>query len=76
VAAVIGILILERAYPRALDYRASAMTLGLLIYLLICPIPVVGWVVTLIVSVLGLGGMFLSIRQIKRDKKPAAKKKK
>ncbi len=76
VAAVIGILILERAYPRALDYRASAMTLGLLIYLLICPIPVVGWVIALIVTVLGLGGMFLSIRQIKRDKKPAAKKKK
>jgi hypothetical protein len=76
VAAVIGILILERAYPRALDYRASAMTLGLLIYLLICPIPVVGWVIALIVTVLGLGGMFLSIRQIERDKKPAAKKKK
>jgi uncharacterized protein YneF (UPF0154 family) len=37
---------------------------------------VVGWVIALIVTVLGLGGMFLSIRQIKRDKKPAAKKKK
>jgi len=76
VAALAGILILERVYPRALEYRASAMTLGLLIYLLLCLIPVVGWVIALVVSVLGLGAMFLSIRQIKRDKKPAAKKKK
>ena len=76
VAAVVGILILERVYPRGLEYRASAMTLGLLIYLLLCLIPVVGWVVALVVSVLGLGGMILSIRQIKRDKKPAPKKKK
>ena len=75
VAAVVGNLILERVYPRALEYRASAMTLGLLIYLLLCPIPVVGWVVALVVSVLGLGGMFQSIRQIKRDKKSAPKKK-
>ena len=52
------------------------MTLGLLIYLLLCPIPVVGWVVALVVSVLGLGGMFLSVRQIKRDRKALAKKKK
>jgi len=76
VAALVGIFILERAYPRALEYRGTAMTLGHLIYLPLCLIPVVGWVLALIISVLGLGAMFLSIRQIKRDRKPAAKKKK
>ena len=73
VAALVGILILERAYPRALEYRGSAMTLGLLIYLLLCPIPVLGWVVALLVTVLGLGAMFLSVRQIKQDRKSAKK---
>lgn len=76
VAALVGILILERAYPRALEYRGSAMTLGLLIYLLLCPIPVLGWVVALLVTVLGLGAMLLSINQIGRDRKSAATKKK
>jgi hypothetical protein len=76
VAALVGILILERVYPRALEYRASALGLGLLIYILLCPIPVVGWVIALIVSLLGLGAMFLSIRELKRDKKSNAKKKK
>ena len=74
VAALVGILILERVYPRALEYRGSAITLGLVIYLLLCPIPVLGWVVGLLVSVLGLGGMFLSIKEIKREKKSATKK--
>ena len=76
VAAAVGIAILERVYPRALEYRVSAMTLGLLIFLLLCLIPVVGLVIAMVVSVIGLGAIFLSIRQIKRDRKPAAKRKK
>jgi hypothetical protein len=46
-----------------------------LIYLLLCPIPVLGWVVALIVTVLGLGAMFLSIREFIWSKKPTSKKK-
>ncbi len=64
VAMLVGVLILERIYPRALEYRASALVLGLLIYLVLCPIPVLGWVIALIVTLLGLGAMFLSVREL------------
>ncbi|MFV1858129.1 MAG: hypothetical protein ACC647_02130 [Anaerolineales bacterium] len=75
VATLIGVIILQRVYPRALEYRSSALVLGLLIYLLLFLIPVIGWVVALIVTVLGLGALFLSIRELKWSRKRAAKKK-
>ena len=76
VATLVGALILERLYPRALDYRASPLALGLVIYIVLCPIPIFGWVVALIVTVLGLGALFLSGRELKRAKVTTAKKKK
>jgi len=75
VATLVGVLILQRVYPRALEYRSSALVLGLLIYLLLFLIPVIGWVVALIVTVLGLGALFLSIRELKWSGKRAVKKK-
>ena len=75
VATLAGAMILERLYPRALDYRASPLVLGLLIYIVLCPIPIFGWVVALIVTVLGLGGLSLSVREIKRARKAPPKKK-
>lgn len=60
VAYLVGRLILGRFLQRALRFRIWPLLLGVTLYVLICAIPVVGWVVSLIITFLGLGGVWLA----------------
>ena len=58
VAYLIGWLILRRLLPRA-EHRIWPLLLGLLIYVLLVAIPFLGWVISVIVTLLGLGAVGL-----------------
>jgi hypothetical protein len=54
-----GQLILGRIWPRTIERRVWPLLLGLIIYVLLRSIPVLGWVVGLLVTLLGLGAVWL-----------------
>jgi hypothetical protein len=63
VAYLAGRLILERLAPRAAEYRIVVPLLGLILYALLRSIPTIGWVIEVIVIVLGLGAIWLGLRK-------------
>ena len=59
VAYFIGLLILERMAPRAVERRIWPLLVGLIIFVLLCSIPIFGWAIGLIVTFFGLGAIWL-----------------
>ncbi|HUN23878.1 MAG TPA: polymer-forming cytoskeletal protein [Anaerolineales bacterium] len=67
VAYWVGLLILKQLRPSVFDGKWGnylAMALGALLYILVSSIPVVGWVLVLVVIVLGTGAVAYWLRQI------------
>lgn len=62
VAYLIGWLILNRLAPRTNRYRIVPLLLGLLLYVLIASIPIVGWVFAILVMAYGLGAFWFALR--------------
>jgi hypothetical protein len=62
VADLVGTLILRRLAPKALEYRILPLLLGLILYVVLRAIPTLGWVVDGIVTILGLGAIWLAMR--------------
>jgi cytoskeletal protein CcmA (bactofilin family) len=60
VADLAGTLILERLAPRAAKYKLLPLVLGLVLYVLLRSIPALGWVIGVIVTLLGLGAVWLA----------------
>ena len=61
VAYLIGRLIFERFGSHQPDMRKPwPLLVGLVIYVLLCGIPYLGWAISLIVTFLGLGAIWLS----------------
>jgi Na+-transporting methylmalonyl-CoA/oxaloacetate decarboxylase gamma subunit len=60
VSYLVARLILERVSPRAAQYRMLVLLLGLGFYTLLRSIPTIGWVIEVIVVVLGLGAIWLA----------------
>lgn len=60
VAYLAASLILERLARRAVEYRFGVLLLGLVLYVLLRSIPTIGWVIEVIVVVLGLGAIWLA----------------
>ncbi|MFN2291624.1 MAG: polymer-forming cytoskeletal protein [Anaerolineae bacterium] len=63
VASLVGSLILKRLAPRSLRYRILPLLLGLVLYILLRSIPTLGWAIEVIVIILGLGAMWVALRQ-------------
>jgi hypothetical protein len=63
VADLVGSLILKRLAPGVMKYRILPLLLGLVLYVLLRSIPYVGWVIEAIVTILGLGGIWLAARR-------------
>lgn len=61
VAYLVGALILERLAPRVANYRMATLLLGLAIYVVLRMIPHAGWIIEIIVIVLGLGAIWLAL---------------
>jgi hypothetical protein len=70
VAYLVGDLILAGAAPNLNGRRYWAIALGVLIYALIRSIPFLGWIVGIIVTIIGVGAMWLYYRS-RRTQSPA-----
>ena len=68
---LVGLLILQRFYPRAAAYRIWPLMLGLLLYVIICTIPYLGWAVGLIITFMGLGAVWMAYNSQKDNAAPA-----
>jgi hypothetical protein len=73
VAFLIGRLILTRFAPqmKPIWLNLLSLALGALIYELLRVIPIVGWLVALVTILVGLGAMFIVVRQRTRPAAPA-----
>jgi hypothetical protein len=60
VAYLIGKLLFERFGSKPDMRKPWPLLVGLIIYVLLCGIPYLGWAISLIVTFLGLGGMWLA----------------
>jgi hypothetical protein len=73
VAHLVGSLILTRLAPKAMEYRILPLLLGLVIYVLLRTIPYAGPVIDAIVTLFGLGAIWLAYRhRERRTKAPGA----
>jgi cytoskeletal protein CcmA (bactofilin family) len=62
VAYLVGYVILNRFVPSVVRYKILSLLLGLVIYVLLVGIPILGWVIGLLVTALGLGAAWLYYR--------------
>jgi len=62
VAFLFGGMILTRIAPQYTRYNPLAMIIGLVFYVLLAAIPILGWVIGILVTVLGLGAAWLFFR--------------
>ena len=60
VAYLVGYLILERIAPKVAAHKFWPLLLGLIIYVLLRSIPYFGWAVSLVVTLMGLGAVWLT----------------
>ncbi len=60
VAYLVGLLILERLAPKVATHKFWPLLLGLIIYVLLRSIPYFGWAVSLVVTLIGLGAVWLT----------------
>jgi hypothetical protein len=63
VAFLAGFLILNKLWPGSQKYKIAPLLLGLILYGLIAAIPFIGWVVSFIFTLLGLGAIWLVWRE-------------
>jgi cytoskeletal protein CcmA (bactofilin family) len=62
VAEMAGRLILKQLAPRSLEYRILPLLLGLVLYVVLRSIPMLGWAIEVVVTIFGLGGIWLALR--------------
>jgi cytoskeletal protein CcmA (bactofilin family) len=62
IADMVGTAILGRLAPRALEYRILPLLLGLVLYVVLRSIPLLGWVIEVVVTILGLGAIWVALR--------------
>jgi cytoskeletal protein CcmA (bactofilin family) len=61
-AFLVGSFILNRLSERAAGYKLLVLALGLLIFVLLAGLPYVGWFISLLATVLGLGAILVAYR--------------
>jgi len=68
VAFLLGMLIVKKLLPQYAENKVWLLVTGVLIYVLLRSIPFLGWLIGLLVTLLGLGAIWLVFRE---DRKPA-----
>ncbi len=63
VSFLVGKLILERLVPQASKQNIWPMLLGVVLYVVFRSIPWFGWLIGVVVTLIGLGAVFLVIRE-------------
>jgi len=62
IAYLAGLLILKPIAPQIARHKVLPLVLGLVLYVLLAGIPILGWVIGVIVSGLGLGALWVAYR--------------
>jgi cytoskeletal protein CcmA (bactofilin family) len=62
VADMVGTLILKRISPQTPEYRILPPLLGLLLYVVLRSIPLLGWAIEVLVTLFGLGAIWVALR--------------
>ncbi len=62
VAVAGGKLVLQKLAPQYADHKAWPLVAGVLIYILLRSIPILGWIIGLLVTLAGMGAMWLLYR--------------
>jgi cytoskeletal protein CcmA (bactofilin family) len=70
VAYLAGTRLLGQLAPNAKNQAVWGTLLGVLVYVLVRSIPFIGWLVGLVVTVIGLGGMWLLFQDWRNGRKP------
>jgi hypothetical protein len=63
IAYLVGRLILQRLAPRYADRAIWSLVLGVVLYVLVRSIPVLGWFIGLLMTLAGLGAMWMLFRE-------------
>jgi cytoskeletal protein CcmA (bactofilin family) len=71
VAYLIGTRLLGQIAPDGKHQHVWGMLLGVLVYVLLRSIPFLGWLIGLVVTVIGLGAMWLLFQDWRNGRKPA-----
>lgn len=72
VSFLVGRLILRRPWPDDLGGRTLALVVGVAIYAALQALPFVGWLVALVVTLVGLGAIIVWLWSSRRRRTPAA----
>jgi cytoskeletal protein CcmA (bactofilin family) len=72
VGLLVGKLILRLISPRRAGSNLLALLIGLTLYVLLVPIPVLGWLLAFVMSLLGLGSMWLVFLDNRRTRDESA----
>ena len=62
IAYLVSRIVLEKIVPQWAGNRAVVLVLGVVVYVILRGIPVLGWVIGVIVTLMGLGAMWLAVR--------------
>lgn len=66
-AYLIGSWLFEKIFPKAAIHPLISIFLGVLLYILLCSIPTLGWVLGVLATAWGLGGFWLAYRKSKKE---------
>ncbi len=69
VAFLVGLMLLNRIVPAYAKYKPLALIIGLVLYVLLAAIPILGWVIGMLATVLGLGAVWLLYKEKRRQAK-------
>lgn len=70
VAYLVGVLILRSLAPASAEQKFWPLLLGVTLYVILRAIPIVGWLIGLIVTLVGLGAFWLVFQQERRAPAP------
>jgi len=66
-----GRLLLERIQPRWAAGRVLPLVIGVVLFVIVRAIPILGWLIGLVVTLMGLGGLWLMGREALRRRRAA-----
>jgi hypothetical protein len=72
VALLVGGLLIDQLAPQSPNRKVWMLLAGVFIYALIRSIPLVGWLIALVATLIGVGAMYLAYRASRAQRAPAA----
>ena len=67
-----GKLILQKLAPQAAENKYLPLVVGVVLYVLVRAIPLLGWIVAVIVTLVGVGAIWMTFQDYRRSVQPVA----